>query len=260
MKICIHESVFPADASIENTLARAAQAGFDAIEMTPAPGRPITLETPEDECRRIAALAADCGLEISALSSDAALDRNFAAPGEADRRGAREQIIAALDRARWLGADAVLIEPGIVGAAGATGPYTAYEDAFSRALDGLSSLRSEAEQRAVYIGCACCLNRFLVSPIEMREFIDLVNSPWIGACLDTAQVPTFGFPQDWISTLGHRIVRVVFGGLDSGTDRIDWKAVRRSLAEARYNGPVLLREGGELAKIRSRVLNALDES
>lgn len=260
MKICIHESAFPTDTSIKDTFARAAQAGFDAIEIAPAPGRSLTLETPEAECRRIAAVATDCGLEISVLTLEATRDRNLAAPVEADRGAARGQTIAMLDRASWMGANAVLIEPGFVSAPGDTQPHAAYEDAFSRALDGLSSLRSEAEQRGVSIGCACCQNHFLISPIEMREFIDLINSPWIGAYTDVAQIPTFGFPQDWIRTLGHRIVRVVVGGFGSETDRIDWHAVRQSLSEAGYGGPIMFRKRERLAEIGTKLLSSFGES
>ena len=51
-------------------------------------------------------------------------------------------------------------------------------------------------------------NKFLLSPLEMRSFVDLFHSPWVGAHFDTGNVMQYGYPEDWILTLGPRIKRV----------------------------------------------------
>ena len=51
-------------------------------------------------------------------------------------------------------------------------------------------------------------NKFLISPLEMARYVDEFNSPWVKAYLDVGNMLFYGFPQDWIRTLGPRICRV----------------------------------------------------
>jgi len=51
-------------------------------------------------------------------------------------------------------------------------------------------------------------NKFLLSPLEMRSFIDQLHSPWLQSHFDMGNVMQFGYPQDWILTLKSRIKRI----------------------------------------------------
>ena len=51
-------------------------------------------------------------------------------------------------------------------------------------------------------------NKFLLSPLEFARYVDEFQSPWAKAYFDVGNVVFYGFPQDWIRTLGQRIVRV----------------------------------------------------
>ncbi len=120
------------------------------------------------------------------------------------------------------------------------------------ALEALLALRFEAEQRAVHLACGDCWERFLPSPLEGRGFIDRINSPWVGACLDPARVMPFGYPQDWIRVLGRRLVRVYFKDFDLkapglgapcalGDGHVRWPEVLASLKQIHYDGPATCR-------------------
>ena len=98
--------------------------------------------------------------------------------------------------------------PGVVGRWNAREPAVRYEDALLYAHDALRALSFEAEARNVIIGIENVWNRFLLSPVEMRELIDQVNSAWVRVYLDVGNVLKFGYPQDWIDSLGSRIIRV----------------------------------------------------
>jgi len=50
----------------------------------------------------------------------------------------------------------------------------------------------------------------LLSPPKMARYVDQVRSPSVRACLDLGTMPLFGFLQDWIWTMGKRIVRLHF--------------------------------------------------
>src|SRR6185503_1124987 len=107
----------------------------------------------------------------------------------------------------------------------------------------------EAEARGVVIGIENVWNHFLVSPIEMRDFIDRINSPWVAAYFDVGNVLRYGIPQDWILTLGKRIARVhvkdfktrmgtIEGFCPIGDGDVDWPAVTAALHFVGYNGPL----------------------
>ncbi len=44
----------------------------------------------------------------------------------------------------------------------------------------------------------------------MRDFIDKIDSPYVGAYLDVGNVVNFGYPEHWIKILGSRIKKVHF--------------------------------------------------
>ena len=55
-------------------------------------------------------------------------------------------------------------------------------------------------------------NKFLLSPFEVARYVDEFQSPWAKAYFDVGNVVFYGFPQDWIRTLGSRIVRLHIKG------------------------------------------------
>jgi hexulose-6-phosphate isomerase len=105
----------------------------------------------------------------------------------------------------------------------------------------------------------------------MRSFIDQFQSPWIQAHFDIGNVMQFGFPQDWIQTLGSRIRRLHlkdyklsaraeqgrFVNLLEGD--VEWKDVMAALATAGYRGFVSPEYGhdpgdpAQLAKLSAAV-------
>lgn len=245
--------------------ARAARAaGFEAIEPILAPEGELTPVTDEIACRRLGDQIREAGLEIAALATGLFWQTSLTAPDQASRRRARELAIAALDRARWTGAPVLLIVPGLVGRWNAREPAVPYEDAMLCAFEALRELSYEAEARNVTIGIENVWNRFLLSPVEMRELIDRVNSAWVRVYLDVGNVLKFGYPQDWIQTLSSRIIRVHVKDyrLDSGTPEgfclpgdgdVDWPAVMAALRRIRYQGPITYEGRGELAEISQRL-------
>jgi hexulose-6-phosphate isomerase len=82
----------------------------------------------------------------------------------------------------------------------------------------------------------------------MRSFVDQFKSPWVQAFFDIGNVMQFGYPEDWILTLGGRITRVHlkdyklstraeqgrFVGLMEGD--VNWKAVMAALVKVGYRG------------------------
>ncbi len=96
-----------------------------------------------------------------------------------------------------------------------------------------------------------------VSPLEMVSYIGEFQSPWVQAWFDVGNVVLYGFPQDWIRTLGKSIVKVHlkdfkrkedgYAWVNLGDGDVDWAAVRQAFTEIGYSGSVIteLKSGNE---------------
>src|SRR2546429_8178581 len=107
-----------------------------------------------------------------------------------------------LHNAKLWGSDAVLLVPGVVN------PQTSYHDAWTRSQKEIRTLIPLAEELRVVIAIEEVWNKFLLSPLEMANYISEFQSPWIRAWFDVGNVLLYGYPQDWIHTLGKSIVKV----------------------------------------------------
>lgn len=148
-----------------------------------------------------------------------------------------------LHNAKLWGAHCVLLVPAVVN------EQTTYQQAWTRSQREIRKLIPLAEQLNVTIGIEEVWNKFLLSPLEMARYIDEFRSPSIGAWFDVGNVVLYGYPQDWIRTLGHRILDVhvkgfklsgsCFHWVNIGDGQIDWPEVRKAFAEVGYHGTAI---------------------
>lgn len=160
-----------------------------------------------------------------------------------------------LQNAKLWGSDAVLLVPAVVN------PQTSYRDAWTRSQAQIRKLLPLAEQLRVVIAIEEVWNRFLLSPLEMVQYIDDFHSPWVQAWFDVGNVVLYGYPQDWIRSLGKRTVKVHLkdfkrkeGGyawVNLGDGDVDWAAVRAAFTDVGYAGSVIAElEGGDAAYLQ----------
>ncbi len=271
MKTSLNVSIFEQGTPIESMIGRTAQAGFQAVELALTSDGPLTLESSPDDCITIAKCAHSQGLDISALTVTGLWETGFAAPDPAQRNTGYRRAVAALDRAVWLGTDTLITVPAVGPPQDPPSPRSSPEDAYTWALEILLDLRFEAEQRAIQLACGDCWNGFLASPLEGRAFLDHINSPWVGACLDLADFPSRGGPQDWIRTLARRVFRVYFHDAHRdaptperpcplGEGDVDWPEVLATLEQARYRGPITCHGPGTPADVAARLAGVLQSA
>jgi hexulose-6-phosphate isomerase len=138
------------------------------------------------------------------------------------------------------------------------------EDALLHAYRAFRELAYAAEARNVQIAVENAWTRFLLSPVELRELIDHVNSVWIRVCLNIGHTLALGYPQDWIDTLGPRIVTVRASDyrLAAGTPAglclpgdgdVEWPVVIAALRQCHYAGLVTSQGPGDPADIAQRL-------
>ena len=180
-------------------------------------------------------------------------------PLSSSDRSAVEKSLAgmrtSLHNAKLWGADVVLLVPAVVDA------KTSYHDAWARSQKEIRSLIPLAEELKVVIGIEEVWNKFLLSPLEMAKYIDEFQSPRIKAWFDVGNVVLYGYPQDWIHTLGKRIVKVHlkdfkrkedgYAWVNLGDGDVDWGAVRQAFADVGYSSSVIAElEGGNESYLR----------
>ena len=168
-----------------------------------------------------------------------------------------------LHNAKLWGAETVLLVPAVVN------PDTSYQDAWTRSQKNIRTLIPLAEELKIIICIEEVWNKFLLSPLEMATYVDEFKSLWIKQYFDVGNVVLYGYPQDWIRTLGKRFrkvhlkdFKVLSHGsspfqtqfVNLGDGDIDWTAVRKAFTDVGYTGWATTElEGGDEAYLRDVV-------
>jgi hexulose-6-phosphate isomerase len=228
-------SMLSKDLPYAQRFAAAREAGFDAIEMQ-------TISR-EDEAAEIKDAATRSGLRIHSVMNA----EHWRFPLSSGDRDVVNRSVAGMEKslrnaALWA-ADAVLLVPAVVDQA------TSYRDAWTRSQRVIRErLLPLARELKVIVAVEEVWNKFLLSPIEFARYVDELDSPWLKAYFDVGNVVFYGFPQDWIRTLGRRTVKVHlkdfrldrpngrFAWTNIGDGDIDWLEVRRAFDDAGYQG------------------------
>jgi hexulose-6-phosphate isomerase len=166
-----------------------------------------------------------------------------------------------LRNAKLWGAGVVLLVPAVVN------PETGYKDAWTRSQKVIRErILPLAQELQIVIGIEEVWNKFLLSPLELNTYVDEFASPWVQAYVDVGNMVLFGYPQDWIRTVGKRIARVhlkdflmdrpngKFFWKNLGEGDIDWPEVRKALADVGYQGWTTVEiQGGDAAYLKDVV-------
>ncbi|MHB9071285.1 MAG: sugar phosphate isomerase/epimerase family protein [Sedimentisphaerales bacterium] len=231
-------------------MQQAKRLGFDAIELCIALSGVLTHNTTRAECEEIVRQAKQIGIGISSVASG----ESWCASPAASSARVRKQIIdftkKALQVTKWLGTDAYLFVPGAVDVCFMPGTeVVSYEVCYKRATDAVKKLVPVAEKVGVTVCIENVWNKFLLSPLEMRCFIDGFQSKCVGMYLDVGNILLTGYPEQWIKILGKRVKRIhikdfkkSIGTADGFVELlegdVDFMAVKNALAAIGYNGYV----------------------
>jgi len=237
--------IFPREMPRPECFLAAKSAGFDAIEL--AIGPDIPLDASHDDARRLADAAEKAGIRIATLWVSDALHANpLNHPDPAVRERGVEAIRKALVLATDLNCGALLLYAVRLG----NGPKleVGSQETWDRYTAELTKVVPDAERAKVFLNPENVWNKFLLSPLEMRAFVDQFHSPWVGAHFDAGNVMLYGYPEDWILTLGQRIKRIHFKDFklagrgqaaqfaDLLEGDVNWKAVMQALVQVGYRG------------------------
>jgi len=227
--------MLPPSLSYSDRFKMARDVGFDVVQA------PTTPDEHTAEEIKNAASAANIRID-SVMNMD-----HWKYPLSSDDPEVVEKSLAgmrtSLHNAKLWGSETVLLVPAVVN------PRTSYRDAWTRSQNEIRKLIPLASELKIIIALEEVWNKFLLSPLEMAKYIAEFQSPWIKAWFDVGNVLLYGYPQDWIRTLGKDIVNVHlkdfkrkedgYAWVNLGDGDVDWPAVRQAFADIGYSGSAI---------------------
>lgn len=246
MKKGINIWSFP-EQPLAKTFELAKKAGFEGVEVALGETGEVALDSTDRDLAAVKKAAADNGIALYSLSCGLYWDCWFNADSESERARAKDICKKQLYAAKELGCDTILVIPGCVTSVNDPARVCDYEVTYERALVAMKELAETAEKCKVSIGLENVWNKFLLSPLETRDFIDKIDSPYVGAYLDIGNTLLNGYPEQWVRILGKRIKKVHFkdfrcnvANLDGFVDLLagdcNYPAVTGALSEVGYDG------------------------
>ncbi|HWR50465.1 MAG TPA: sugar phosphate isomerase/epimerase family protein [Bryobacteraceae bacterium] len=243
----VYAGMLPRNLSWADKFKLARDTGFEQMECA-------TEENPS-VAEEIKKAAEATGIRIHSVMNQAHWKYPLSSTDPAAIAQSMKGMETSLKNANFWGADTVLLVPAVVN------PETRYQDAWTRSQANVRKLIPLAQKLKVVIGIENVWNKFLLSPLEMARYVDEFKSPWVRAYFDVGNVVLFGYPQDWIRTLGKRIVKLHFKdfkfekstahftALREGA--IDWPEVYKAIAEIGYKGSATVElPGGDEAYLK----------
>jgi hexulose-6-phosphate isomerase len=235
--------------SLNDTLGLCQEAGYEAVELVFREGKDLDVNMSASELKGVGEKCAAAGVEIGSVIASYSDRGSLLSPDATERERGVKSLRRNLEIAGILGVGAILLHPGQLTV---TGTYQAVWD---NLRDILKDQAPVAASNKAAIGVENVWNKFLLSPKEMRDFVDAVGSEWVGTYLDTANMMAYGYPEHWIRELGSRIKRVHFKDfkrrehqfvnlLDGDTD---WPTLMREFRAIGYDECVIHEVGGDRA-------------
>jgi L-ribulose-5-phosphate 3-epimerase len=238
------------------------QLGYDGVE----------LDSPNElELAEVLEARSATGLEIHGVVNSVHWNAPFSHPDPEVLARAHAGMRTALQDAHAYGADTVLLVPAVVNR------DVSYADAYRRSQAEIRKVVPLAEELGVTIAIENVWNHFLLSPLEFAAYVDWFESARVRAYFDIGNIVNYGWPEQWIRTLGPRISKLhvkefsrekrdqegLWAGfrVEIGEGSIDWQAVMAALREVGYSGWATAEVAGgdeqRLREVRERMERVL---
>jgi hexulose-6-phosphate isomerase len=213
--------------------------GFAGVEID-SPGT--------DKLDELVKASKDTGIAIHGVIDSVHWRDTLSHPDEKVRAKGLEALKTALQDAKTVGADTVLLVPGVVN------KEVTYEQCYERSQAEVKKALPLAEKLKVKIAIEVVWNNFITKPEQLIQYVDDFKSEYVGAYFDCSNMLKYGVPPaDWIRKLGKRMLKFDFKGyskakakeagnegagfrVEIGEGDEDWPAILKALAEIGYNG------------------------
>ncbi|MBI3881141.1 MAG: sugar phosphate isomerase/epimerase [Verrucomicrobia bacterium] len=202
----------------------------------------------------VKAALAETGLKAASVCVHTHWAKPLSAPDEATRKIGLDGLVLSLNDAKAYGATSVLLVPGVAKNG------VSYDDCFARSVAEIKKAVPAAKDTGVKIAIENVWNDFITTPQQAVDFLDAINSEWVGWHFDIGNVGRYSPAEQWIPVIGKRILKVHIkefntknmtpekpgAGFGSkfleGTN--DWPAIMAALDKIGYTGWGIAEQGG----------------
>ena len=209
MKKAVSFYTFDQTVDLREACEQCAAAGYDGVELVLSENGSLNMRMSDRDLLQIRSMVEDMGLSICSVGAWNLWEHNLASNDAAEAERAKAVIRRQIDCAAAFGADTILVVPGWVGTNFAPG-IVRYDEVYDNAQRALSELSEYAAAAQVSMGVENVWNKFLLSPLEMKRFLDEIGSPFVGCYFDVGNIIYIGYPDQWIDILGSHIKRLHF--------------------------------------------------
>jgi L-ribulose-5-phosphate 3-epimerase len=221
------------------------EAGFEGVEPMGAMNR-----------EEVLAAFKETGLKAASVCCHIHWAKPLSAPDEATRKLGLDGLIHSLQDAHAYGATSVLLVPGV-----AKNGVT-YQQCFDRSLVEIKKAIPVARDLGVKIAIENVGNDFIVTPQQAVDYLDAINSEWVGFHFDIGNAGRVGPAEKWIQVLGKRILKIHIkdysakpaepGAKGNARPKLldgdtNWPAVMKALDNAGYSDWAISEQPGNQA-------------
>ena len=244
---------YPQRMTLEECLRLAKLAGFDAIELNYDLDNDLSPKASPAALSNIRKLADDIGIQISGLCSFLFWPYPLTSNDAAKRNRGIELAGLMAQAAAHMGVENLLVVPGAVHIPWRDDHEPVPNDVCERrAREAVGGLVKQAEKLKVSLNLEnIFFNGFLMTPMEMNQFVDGFGSERVRVHFDTGNISMFQFAEHWVPVLGQRTKNIHFKEFTKrGTDysletfrplldgTTNWPAVMDALEREQYEGYV----------------------
>jgi hexulose-6-phosphate isomerase len=187
------------------------------------------------------------GIKIHGVIDSVHWRDTLSSPDEKVREKGLKALLGAIEDARIVGADTVLLVPGVVN------KEVSYEQCYERSQAEVKKAIPAAEKAKVKIAIEVVWNNFITKPDQLIQYIDDFKSEWVGAYFDCSNMLKYGVSSaDWIRKLGKRMLKFDLKGYSKekgfnvgiGDGDENWPEIMKALGDVGYNGWATAEVGG----------------
>jgi len=255
MKKSINQWAFPYPQrmNLKECLQLAKDAGFDGIELNYDLENDLSPKSGTKDYHDIRRLAGKIGIRISGLCSFLFWPYPLTS-NDPDKRAKGIELAGKIAHAAHdLGVENVLLVPGAVDIPWRDDYEPVPNDVCDRrAKEAVRKLARQAERLKVSLNIEnIFFNGYLMTPMEMNDFVDSFQSEYVKIHFDTGNISIFQHPEHWVPIMGKRIKNIHFKEFTKkGTDysletfrplldgTTNWPAVMDELDKVGYSGYV----------------------
>jgi len=144
----------------------------------------------------------ETGLKAASVCGSHHWGKPLSSPDEKVRTEGLEALKQTIRDAKRYGASSILLVPGVVN------KDVTYDQCRERSIAAIRQAIPLCEETGVKIAIENVWNNFIMKPEQAKEYLDEINSPWVGWHFDIGNHIKFGPSEEWVKVLGNRILKL----------------------------------------------------